>query len=51
MKALYLADFILFFLFLFTVFYATSSYEVIGLLIFIFFGLPALVFFSILINN
>jgi len=55
MKALYLADAALFLLFLFTLRYtalaAADSYEVvIGLLAFIFLGLPALVLFSLLLH-
>jgi len=52
MRVLYLADAVLFLLFLWTLVAATTSttntgYEVIGLLAFLFWGLPALVLLSL----
>jgi len=54
MKVLYLADFVLFLLFLYTLLLATSAderFEIIGLLAFLFWGLPALVLLSLDLNE
>jgi len=54
MKVLYIADFVLFLLFLWTLFLATSSdqrFEVVALLAFLLLGLPALVLLSLDLNE
>jgi len=54
MRVLYIADFALFLLFIYTLLLATSAderFEIIGLLAFLFWGLPALVLLSLNINN
>jgi hypothetical protein len=54
MRVLYIADFALFLLFLYTLLLATSSdegFEVVGLLAFLFWGLPALVLLSLNLND